>query len=84
LERIREAHRRDHIMTALTTRGFHHITMVSTDAPRTWTFYRELLGLDLVKKTVNFDDPGGGAAGATGASEGSTTSPSASPRPKPS
>jgi glyoxalase family protein len=45
-------------MTALTTRGFHHITMVSTDAPRTWRFYRELLGLELVKKTVNFDDPG--------------------------
>ncbi len=45
-------------MTALATRGFHHITMVSTDAPRTWTFYRKLLGLDLVKKTVNFDDPG--------------------------
>lgn len=43
---------------ALTTRGFHHITMVSTDAPRTLAFYRELLGLDLVKKTVNFDDPG--------------------------
>lgn len=47
-------------MTApvLSTRGFHHITMVSTDAPRTLAFYRDLLGLDLVKKTVNFDDPG--------------------------
>jgi glyoxalase family protein len=32
--------------------------MVSTDAPRTLSFYRDLLGLDLVKKTVNFDDPG--------------------------
>lgn len=42
----------------LHTRGFHHITMVSTDAARTLAFYRELLGLDLVKKTVNFDDPG--------------------------
>jgi len=31
---------------------------VSTDAPRTLAFYRDLLGLDLVKKTVNFDDPG--------------------------
>ncbi len=40
------------------TLGFHHITMVSTDAPRTLAFYRDLLGLDLVKKTVNFDDPG--------------------------
>jgi glyoxalase family protein len=43
---------------ALSTRGFHHITMVATDAPRTLAFYRDLLGLDLVKKTVNFDDPG--------------------------
>ncbi|HSG09712.1 MAG TPA: VOC family protein, partial [Longimicrobiales bacterium] len=43
---------------ALSTRGFHHITMVSTDALRTLAFYRDVLGLDLVKKTVNFDDPG--------------------------
>lgn len=43
---------------ALSTRGFHHITMVSTDALRTLAFYRELLGIGLVKKTVNFDDPG--------------------------
>ena len=42
----------------LLTPGFHHITMVATDAPRTLAFYRGLLGLDLVKKTVNFDDPG--------------------------
>ena len=40
------------------TRGFHHITMVSTDAPRTLAFYRGILGLPLVKQTVNFDDPG--------------------------
>ena len=39
------------------TQGFHHITMVSTQAPRTLAFYRELLGLPLVKMTVNFDDP---------------------------
>jgi glyoxalase family protein len=46
-------------MTApFATRGFHHITMVSTDARRTLAFYGELLGLALVKKTVNFDDPG--------------------------
>jgi glyoxalase family protein len=45
-------------MSDLVTRGFHHITMVSTDAPRTLAFYRDLLGLDLVKRTVNFDDPG--------------------------
>lgn len=39
------------------TRGFHHITMVSSDAPGTLDFYGDLLGLGLVKKTVNFDDP---------------------------
>ncbi len=40
------------------TAGFHHSTMVSTDAARTLAFYRDLLGLRLVKRTVNFDDPG--------------------------
>lgn len=45
-------------MKPLTTRGFHHITMVSPNARRTLAFYQDLLGLGLVKKTVNFDDPG--------------------------
>ncbi len=45
-------------MKPLLTQGFHHITMVSTNAPRTLAFYGGLLGFDLVKKTVNFDDPG--------------------------
>jgi glyoxalase family protein len=45
-------------MKPLETLGFHHITMVSTSAPRTLAFYGGLLGFDLVKKTVNFDDPG--------------------------
>jgi glyoxalase family protein len=40
------------------TAGFHHITMVSSNAARTLAFYRELLGVGLVKRTVNFDDPG--------------------------
>src|SRR5688572_6561528 len=44
-------------MQPLQTQGFHHITMVSTSAARTLAFYGDLLGLDLVKKTVNFDDP---------------------------
>lgn len=42
----------------LRTAGFHHITMVSADARRTLAFYRDVLGLGLVKRTVNFDDPG--------------------------
>lgn len=42
----------------LRTQGIHHVTMVSSDARRTLAFYRDLLGVRLVKKTVNFDDPG--------------------------
>lgn len=38
--------------------GIHHITMVSSDARRTVAFYSKLLGLKLIKKTVNFDDAG--------------------------
>lgn len=45
-------------MKPLVTKGFHHITMVSRDARRTLAFYGDVLGLGLVKKTVNFDDPG--------------------------
>lgn len=44
--------------TGFQTGGFHHVTMVSNDAARTLDFYANLLGLGLVKKTVNFDDPG--------------------------
>lgn len=40
------------------TPGFHHVTMVSTDPVRTLRFYRGILGLALVKRTVNYDDPG--------------------------
>lgn len=42
---------------ALSTAGFHHVTMVSSDARRTLGFYRDVLGIRLVKRTVNFDDP---------------------------
>lgn len=38
--------------------GLHHITLVAGDAQRTVDFYTGLLGLRLVKRTVNFDDPG--------------------------
>ncbi|MFN8474775.1 MAG: VOC family protein [Anaerolineae bacterium] len=38
--------------------GLHHITLVSSDAQQTTDFYTRVLGLRLVKKTVNFDDPG--------------------------
>lgn len=38
--------------------GLHHITAIASDAGRTLDFYTRVLGLRLVKKTVNFDDPG--------------------------
>src|SRR5918995_3794358 len=37
--------------------GLHHITMITADAQATVTFYGDVLGLRLVKKTVNFDAP---------------------------
>jgi glyoxalase family protein len=37
--------------------GLHHITMITGDAQRNVSFYADLLGLRLVKKTVNFDAP---------------------------
>jgi len=37
--------------------GLHHITMITADARENVGFYAELLGLRLVKKTVNFDEP---------------------------
>ena len=38
--------------------GIHHITAIASDAQRNFDFYTRTLGLRLVKKTVNFDDPG--------------------------
>lgn len=37
--------------------GLHHITAIAGQAQRNHDFYSKLLGLRLVKKTVNFDDP---------------------------
>jgi len=37
--------------------GMHHITMITGDATRNVAFYADVLGLRLVKKTVNFDAP---------------------------
>jgi glyoxalase family protein len=37
--------------------GLHHITMITADAQRNVDFYADVLGLRLVKTTVNFDDP---------------------------
>jgi glyoxalase family protein len=59
-------------MARLQTLGFHHITLAASDARRTLAFYHGILGLRLVKQTVNFDDPSsyhlyfGGDTGAPG------------------
>lgn len=37
--------------------GIHHVTAIASDPQRNIDFYAGLLGLRLVKKTVNFDDP---------------------------
>jgi len=37
--------------------GLHHITAIAGDAQRNYDFYTGVLGLRMVKKTVNFDDP---------------------------
>ena len=37
--------------------GIHHITCITADAPGNVDFYARVLGLRLVKKTVNFDAP---------------------------
>jgi len=53
-------------------RGLHHITAVSADILRNRAFYRDVLGLRLVKRTVAHEDPGayhlfyGGLSGTPG------------------
>lgn len=37
--------------------GLHHITAIADNAQRNYDFYTKVLGLRMVKKTVNFDDP---------------------------
>ncbi len=40
------------------TEGIHHITAIVGHPQETVDFYAGILGLRLVKKTINFDDPG--------------------------
>src|SRR5271166_7214055 len=37
--------------------GLHHVTAICGDPQRNIDFYQRILGLRLVKVTVNFDDP---------------------------
>jgi glyoxalase family protein len=39
-------------------KGLHHVTAIAGDPQRNLDFYAGVLGLRLVKRTVNFDDPG--------------------------
>ncbi|WEK37800.1 MAG: ring-cleaving dioxygenase [Candidatus Pseudobacter hemicellulosilyticus] len=38
--------------------GLHHITAIAGNAQKNYDFYTKVMGLRMVKKTVNFDDPG--------------------------
>ncbi len=38
--------------------GIHHVTAIAGDPQQNLEFYTRVLGLRLVKLTVNFDDPG--------------------------
>src|SRR5437867_9754684 len=42
---------------AMRFEGIHHITCITADAPGNVDFYVRVLGLRLVKKSVNQDDP---------------------------
>jgi catechol 2,3-dioxygenase-like lactoylglutathione lyase family enzyme len=37
--------------------GLHHVTAISSDPQKTLDFYTQVLGLRLIKLTVNYDDP---------------------------
>lgn len=37
--------------------GIHHVSALTANAQKNVDFYRQILGLKLVKKTVNQDDP---------------------------
>jgi glyoxalase family protein len=44
-------------MADMRLNGVHHVTAITGDAPANVNFYAGILGLRLVKKTVNQDDP---------------------------
>jgi glyoxalase family protein len=45
-------------MSTAPAAGLHHVTAIAGNPLRNLNFYTRSLGLRLVKKTVNFDDPG--------------------------
>ncbi len=42
----------------MTTSGIHHVTAIAGDPKQNITFYRSVLGMRIIKLTVNYDDPG--------------------------
>lgn len=42
---------------ALVSAGIHHVTGIASDPQRNLDFYGGVLGMRMVKRTVNFDDP---------------------------
>lgn len=44
-------------MTTVQPLGIHHVTAIATDPQRNLDFYHRVLGLRLIKQTVNFDAP---------------------------
>jgi glyoxalase family protein len=44
-------------MASLATSGIHHVTAIAGDPGRNVAFYTEVLGLRLIKRTINFDMP---------------------------
>ncbi len=44
-------------MLPMRLEGVHHVTLITGDAPGNVDFYTRVLGLRMVKKTVNQDDP---------------------------
>src|SRR5919112_4836967 len=44
-------------LDAMKLDGIHHVTCITGDAPRNVDFYVRVLGLRMVKRTVNQDDP---------------------------
>jgi glyoxalase family protein len=45
------------VQTNMRLEGIHHVTAITGDAPQNVRFYADTLGLRMVKKTVNQDDP---------------------------
>ena len=45
------------MVTVMRLDGIHHVTAITADAQRNVDFYAGVLGLRLVKKTVNQDNP---------------------------